>query len=227
MKVQTMQENRQVTEPYPGEVADYANMTDLELVKSCQRRDQMAFQHLYRRNERNVIGILHRLAPEQRDHSDLAQDVFIRLWTSIGGLRNPNAFKKWMSLITKNVFYDELRRRRPRTVSIDSARYETDDDDVALLQIADQSPPPDELVELRELRGMIDRALVKLPVQFHQVIVLRDMEGLSYQEIGEATDTPVGTVKSRIARAREKMQLHLSPYLSGSEIDDRRMRIPA
>lgn len=218
MNVLTMQDTRQKSDLCLGARADYAKMTDLELIAACQNQDCVAFQYLYKRNERIVIGILRRLAPERHDHSDLTQDVFIRLWSAISTLRNPDAFKKWMTLITKHVFYDELRLRRPITISLDSTRIENDNEDVMSLQIADQSPPPDELMELRELREMIDLALVKLPCQFHQAIVLRDMEGLSYEVIGQSTNTPIGTIKSRIARARKKMQLHLSTYLSCSEL---------
>lgn len=192
----------------------YKDMSQIQLVQSCQKRDPVAFKYLIKGCERNVQGTLYRLAPELRDTSDLAQEVFIRLWTSIDKLRNPHSFKTWLSQITTNVFYDELRRRRPATVSIDCVRYLEDGDEGPPLQIEDKSVLPDELAERRELSQVMEQALTVIPNQARMMIVLRDQEGLSYKEIGVITHSALGTVKSRIARARRKMQKIILPYVT-------------
>jgi len=189
-------------------------MTEFQLIDACQRRDQAAFRQLLKTYERFVFGVLYRLAPELADKSDLAQEVFVRMWTSIDKLRNPHAFRSWVSQIATNVLYDEVRRCRPMTVSIDSARFQDDGDEAPPVQIADKSPLPDELIELRELSQMMERALTQIPSPFQMMITMRDIEGLSYDEISELTCSGLGTVKSRIARARTKMQVILSPYVS-------------
>jgi RNA polymerase sigma-70 factor (ECF subfamily) len=191
----------------------YEQIEEVELIQSCQRRDQAAFHCLFKRYERNVRGVLYRLAPELQDTSDLTQEVFIRLWTSIGKLRNPYSFRTWLSQITTNVFYDELRRRRQPTVSLDCGRYGEDGEEGPLLQIADKSPMPDELMDRTELSLVMEKALVQIPQRYRKMIVLRDVNGLSYKQIGEATHSPIGTVKSRVSRARAKMQSILLPYL--------------
>src|SRR5579884_2512762 len=84
--------------------------TDAELILLCQNKNPRAFEELIRRHQRTVYALLYRLAPDWTDTSDLAQEVFIRMWRSIGNLRNPSAFRSWLSQIVTNLFYDELRK---------------------------------------------------------------------------------------------------------------------
>jgi RNA polymerase sigma-70 factor (ECF subfamily) len=196
----------------------YADMSEIELIESCQHSDQVAFKYLIKGCERNVQGALYRLAPELRDTSDLTQEVFLRLWISIGKLRNPYSFKRWLNQITTNVFYDELRRRRTPTVSIDCMRCQEDGNEGPPLQIEDRSASPDELAEGRELNKVIEQSLARMPEHSRMMIVLRDVDGLSYREIGLITHAGLGTVKSRIARARTKMQGMISPYMTSGEL---------
>lgn len=217
MKKQTTQMLHRVgLSPHTGQA--YADMSEVQLIESCQKRDQVAFSYLIKGCERNVQGALYRLAPELRDTGDLAQEVFVRLWISIDKLRNPYSFKSWLNQITANVFYDELRRRRTLTVSIDGMRYLEDGSEGPSLQIEDKSALPDELAEYRELSEVIEQSLARMPVNARAIIVLRDVNGLSYKEIGQITHTAIGTVKSRIARARTKMQVMISPYMTSSEL---------
>lgn len=217
MKAQTTQTISNVGKS-PRAMPEYAAMSEPQLISHCQQKDQVAFQCLLKRYERNVLGLLYRLAPELQDTSDLVQEVHIRLWTSLSKLRNPYAFRAWVNQITTNVFYDELRRRRHPTVSLDSPRYRDDDSEGPLLQIADTAALPDELAERSELRMVMQQALAHMPQRARMMIVLRDLEGLSYQEIAESTHAALGTVKSRIARARARLQVILLPYMSCEEI---------
>jgi RNA polymerase sigma-70 factor (ECF subfamily) len=154
------------------------------------------------------------LAPDWTDTSDLAQEVFIRVYRSINNLRNPSSFRSWLTQIVTNLFYDELRKRPRRlpTVSMDEPTDDEQETDVTR-DIIDSSPQPDEKLLSNEMTDVIRKAMMRLPEQFRTSIVLREVEGLSYEEIAVITKTEMGTVKSRIARARTKLQELLKPYL--------------
>ena len=196
-------------------VTPYSQKNDRDLVIACQRREPAAFEELVKRHQRTVYALLYQLAPEWQDTADLAQEVFIRIWRNINNLRNPSSFSSWLTQIVTNLFYDELRKR-PRqlsTISMDESLEMDDSAEGATRDIADMSSQPDDIVLNREISEAIRQAMTKLPEQFRTAVVLREVEGLSYEEIAILTKTEMGTVKSRIARARSKLQELLKPYL--------------
>jgi RNA polymerase sigma-70 factor (ECF subfamily) len=196
----------------------YSQKSDRDLVLACQRREPAAFEELVKRHQRTVYALLYQLAPDWQDTSDLAQEVFIRVWRSINNVRNPSSFRSWLTQIVTNLFYDELRRRPRRlpTVSMDDTWESDENDDGPTRDIPDNSALPDEKVLTKEATETIRKAMITLPEQFRTAIVLRELEGLSYEEIAILTKTEMGTVKSRIARARTKLQELLKPYLENS-----------
>ncbi|MFR1672917.1 MAG: sigma-70 family RNA polymerase sigma factor, partial [Candidatus Gastranaerophilaceae bacterium] len=123
-------------------------------------------------------------------------------------------FKSWLNQIVTNLFYDELRKsqRRPDTVSIDDENDESPSYAVKF-QLLDKKCKPHEKCMSTELEKVIKDAILELPEQFRIAIILRELQGLSYEEIAEATHSSVGTVKSRIARARGKLQEGLKSYI--------------
>lgn len=193
----------------------HSQKSDRDLILACQRREPLAFEELVKRHQRTVYTLLYQLAPDWTDTADLAQEVFIRVWRSVGNLRNPSSFRSWLAQIVTNLFYDELRKRPRRlpTVSMDETLSGEDGEEGPSRDIADSAPSPDETILRREVSDAIRQAMVKLPEQFRTAIVLREVEGLSYEEIAILTKTEMGTVKSRIARARSKLQELLKPYL--------------
>jgi RNA polymerase sigma-70 factor, ECF subfamily len=196
----------------------YSQKSDRDLVLACQRREPAAFEELVKRHQRTVYALLYQLAPDWSDTSDLAQEVFIRIWRSINNLRNPAAFRSWLTQIVTNLFYDELRKRPRRlpTVSMDESYGDDESGEGLTRDIADSSAQPDDIVLSREITDVIRQAMARLPEQFRTAIVLREVEGLSYEEIALLTKTEMGTVKSRIARARSKLQELLKPYLEST-----------
>lgn len=196
----------------------YSQKSDRDLVLACQKREPAAFEELVKRHQRTVYALIYQLAPEWHDTSDMSQEVFIRVWRNINNLRNPSSFRSWLTQIVTNLFYDELRKRPRRlpTVSMDDTIEGDETADMATRDIADTSALPDEKILSHELSDAIRQAMTKLPEQFRTAIVLREIEGLSYEEIAILTKTEMGTVKSRIARARTKLQELLQPYLSNS-----------
>jgi RNA polymerase sigma-70 factor (ECF subfamily) len=197
----------------------YSQKSDRDLVLACQRREPQAFEELVKRHQRTVYALIYQLAPDWDDTNDLAQEVFIRVWRSINNLRNPASFRSWLTQIVTNLFYDELRKR-PRklpTISMDDSDLGDEGDSNPTRDIPDMSAMPEEKVLNKEVSQVIRQAMLKLPEQFRTAIVLREVEGLSYEEIAVITQTEMGTVKSRIARARTKLQELLKPYIENSQ----------
>jgi RNA polymerase sigma-70 factor, ECF subfamily len=192
--------------------------SDAELVLACQQKDPQAFEILVKRYQRSVYNALYQLAPDWNNTADLCQEVFIRAWRSIHNLRNPRAFRSWLNQITTNLFYDELRKRPKSlsTISMDEP-YDMDEaDESTTRDIADTSSLPEENLQRKELSEAIHNAMAQLPEHFRVAIVLRELQGLSYEEIAVLTQSEMGTVKSRIARARNKVQELLSPYMKSA-----------
>lgn len=198
----------------------YSSKTDAELVLLCQKHDEGAFEELIKRHQRTVYSLLYKLAPEWADTADLAQEAFIRIWRGIDKLQNARSFRSWLTQIVTNLFYDELRKR-PRqlpTLSLDQSFDNEDDQETGTRDVKDTTAGPDELYQRKELNVIVQKAMSSLPEQFRTVIVLRELEGLSYEEIAVLTKTDLGTVKSRISRARTKIQSMLVPYLHADDV---------
>lgn len=194
---------------------DCRELSNTDLVRLAQRKDEQALNELLRRHKKTIINKLYRLAPDWKDTSDLEQEVQIRIWRFIGQLRNPDSFRTWLNQLVVNVFYDELRKR-PRDyqiVSLDEPFAGEASDDCATRDVKDSSQQPDDKLLSDELSAVLEKAMSKISKPFRTVAVLRDVEGLSYEEIANLTGTELGTVKSRIARARMKIQKQILPYL--------------
>ena len=190
-------------------------LEDSELVIACQTGDKEAMECLVKKHQRSVNSLLYQLAPDWGDTSDLAQEVFIRVYRGIHSLRNPKTFRSWLNQIVVNLFYDELRRRPRRlpTLSIDAPIESESGESDLVREIPDPSLKPDERSLVHELDQVIRKAMAGLPEQFRTAIVLRELQGLSYEEISSAIGCELGTVKSRIARARGRLQEVLAPYV--------------
>jgi RNA polymerase sigma-70 factor (ECF subfamily) len=148
------------------------------------------------------------------------QEVLIKIWRGINRLQNPFAFKAWLNQIVANLFYDELRKR-PRHVTVISLDQSSDGEDGQerpTREIEDDAPGPEEIYHRKEFDSAVYDVMKLLPNQFKTVIVLRELEGLSYDEIALLTGSDLGTVKSRISRARTKLQTLLNPYLNADDI---------
>jgi len=194
----------------------YKRYEQKDLIEKAQQDDQLALEELIRRNEKIVYSTLYHLDPNRTDIPDLAQEVLFRVARGIKKLRNAATFKFWLNQIITNLFYDELRRktRRLKTISMDTPYFEGSDEEYSQTRdIIDTGKMPEETTLGGELDQEIKNAIENLPEQFRIVIVLRELQGLSYEEIAEVTHTNIGTVKSRLARARSKLQEQLKPYL--------------
>lgn len=191
-------------------------LSNHDLILRCQtglRPDRAAFAELLRRYQSQVDRVLYHLAPDWSDRADLAQEVWIRVYRNIHRLQEPSKFRGWLSRIATNLFYDELRKRKRvvSPVSLDAPR--SVDDGEMDWEIAGDTPGPEEELTTREFYEQLRDAIADLPEVFRTTIVLREIEGMAYEEIAEVTGVSLGTVKSRIARARARLQSQLQPYL--------------
>ncbi len=194
----------------------YLEASDIEIVQYCQIGNKDAFQELVKRYQKSVFALLYQLAPEWRDLNDLSQEIFIRVFRGIHNLRNPKIFKSWLNQIILNLFYDELRKRprRLKTISIDQSMEDENSESEFIREVKDTGLKPDEIISNNETREAIKKAMAQLPEQFRTAIVLRELQGLQYEEIAEMLGCALGTVKSRIWRARERLQEILEPLLA-------------
>ena len=194
---------------------DYSQMTDTDLVLACQQNDTRALEYLLKRLEPKVKGMIHYAAPECTDIADLVQEVSIRIWQSIHQLRDPRCLKRWVNQMVRNLFYDQLRKRprKYKVVSLDEPISNDYGFDKCTHEIADQSLDPEAELLNNELSNALVEAISALPECYKTAAVLRDVDGLSYEDIAHVTGARVGTIKSRIARARAKIQEQVSPYL--------------
>ncbi|MDJ0714480.1 MAG: sigma-70 family RNA polymerase sigma factor [Prochloraceae cyanobacterium] len=191
-------------------------LSNYDLISRCQegsRPNRAAFEELVRRYQSHIDRVLYHLAPDWQDRTDLAQEVWIRVYRNIKRLQEPSKFRGWLSRIATNLFYDELRKRKRGAQILSIDRPLQVDDGEMDWEIASEHPNPEENLTTREFYEQLKLALADLPEAFRTTIILREIEGLAYEEIAAMTGVSLGTVKSRIARARVKLQSVLQNYL--------------
>ncbi len=195
-----------------GNKLQYKKMPLEELVVLSQQNDFKALEEIIKREQKNVFAAFSYLSRVKENVSDLTQEALLRVAKNIQNLKNPKLFKSWLNQIVTNLFYDELRKsqRKVETISLDD---ESDNSVPIKLQLLDKKCKPHEKCITTELENIIKNAILELPEQFRIAIILRELQGLSYEEIAKATHSSIGTVKSRIARARGKLQEDLKAYI--------------
>jgi RNA polymerase sigma-70 factor (ECF subfamily) len=191
-------------------------LSNYDLIVLCQQGshpDRAAFAELLRRYQSHLDRLFYHLAPDWQERADLAQEVWIRVYRNIHRLQEPAKFRGWLSRIATNLFYDELRKRKRlvEPLSLDAPVYMKDGE--VTWELPSDVPSPTEDLTTREFYEHLQTAISELPETFRTTIVLREIEGLPYEEIAEMTRVSLGTVKSRIARARLKLQSVLQNYL--------------
>ena len=174
-------------------------MNERDLVLRAKRGDQDAFEQLVLDNQNRIYSLALRLMGDREEAADLAQEAFLKAWQGLPTFQGESSFSTWLYRLTSNVCIDALRRNRRRQAVAETVSL---DDDDSWIEPADWEGDPQRLLERAELSRAVERGMEALPDHFRQVLVLRELSGLSYQEIGTAMELDLGTVKSRIARAR-------------------------
>lgn len=188
-------------EPVPENAPD-----DAELVARCQRGDTQAFNELVTRYRGKIYAMIYNMVHNDADAWDLAQDGFLKAWKSIGKFRGQSSFYTWLYRITMNVTIDALRKKQVKS----GTEF---DDAIGLKDIAAGSATtpksdalPHQKMQHAEIRARIDAAIEKLSPEHRAVILMREIDGLEYQEMADALGCSIGTVMSRLFYARKKMQ---------------------
>ena len=183
-------------------------MDEAALIASAQRGNLNAFNELVLAYQDRVYNLAYRIMSDPASAADAAQEAFISAYQHIDGFRGeyPSSFKSWLMRIVSNACYDELRRRKRHPIT-SFEDFEVDEEANPVL--VSEGEEPEEYAEREEMSRVIQAGIQTLPPEQRVTLVLADVQGFSYDEIAEATDAPLGTVKSRLARARGKLRDYL------------------
>lgn len=196
----------------------YSEQLDEELVLRVQRGDKSAYDFLVIKYQHRIIQLVNRYIKDPSEAQDVAQEAFIKAYRALADFRGEAAFFTWLYRIAINTAKNYLLSRSRR-----SANYQVDIQDAEALENAPQlqglETPERELLN-QEIIDAINASIEELPEDMRTAIVLREFEGMSYEEIAEAMDCPVGTVRSRIFRAREAIDNKLNPLLEHGDFYD-------
>ena len=171
-------------------------MDDLDLIASAQQGDRQAFTELVCRYQDSIVNLTYRMCGDIHLAEDAAQEAFVRVWQNLNSYKPQYAFRSWLYKIAANVALDALRRQRP-TAELDS------------LSLADPASSPEQSAEENQRAAHVRRAVAGLSEPLRMVLILREYQELSYQEIADALDIPVGTVMSRLNSARVQLRNEL------------------
>lgn len=187
---------------------DLPNLPDAEVVVLAQQGREPAFRELIRRYERPVFSLIYRMVRDSTASEDLAQDTFIKVLNHLDKYRPEFKFSSWLFKIANNVAIDHLRRRQLDTVSIDGSPHAATaaEAESSSFELADQAESPLDELASRELGAIIEQAIGSLRPEYRNCIMLRHVEGRSYEEIAATLDLPLGTVKTYIHRARHQLR---------------------
>ncbi|HEY0783478.1 MAG TPA: sigma-70 family RNA polymerase sigma factor [Thermoanaerobaculia bacterium] len=175
---------------------------DLDLAERHRVGDVQAFDEVYARYEGMVYNLALRLSGDRDEAADLTQETFLRIYRHLGSFRGRSALKTWIFRIALNHCRDRLSRFRPPMQSI---AEETEDEPFSV-RLTDPGRDPEELAVAADESRRVSRCLAHVPHAFREAVILRDLEGLSYEEIAEVLGVRMGTVRSRIARGREQLR---------------------
>ena len=182
-------------------------LTDQEMIALCRNGDREASNALVLKYQKQVFNIAYGMLSDYEDASDAAQDVFIKVYRSIASFRGQSSFSTWLYRICSNVCNDMLRKRQRRGISIS---LDNDEEDNPASHLPSEEPTPAERLEESERSRAVREAINGLRKEYREIIVFSDMEQLSYEEIAKILRCPVGTVKSRLNRARNALRKKLS-----------------
>lgn len=183
---------------------------DKKLVERVKAGDKRAFDLLVKKYQHKIVALIGRYVYDQHEALDVAQETFIKAYRAIPNFRGDSAFYTWLYRIAINTAKNHLvaRSRRPMDVDVDDAQYFEGENELKDIET------PENSLYREELEQVIKRTLSKLPEDLRVALTLREFDGMSYEDIADVMDCPVGTVRSRIFRAREAIDKEISPLLA-------------
>ncbi len=185
--------------------------SDEDLIRELQKGRKEAFDVIVDRYSGPLHNFIYRIVGDATAAQDLLQETFIRLWTNRQSYREIARFSTWLYTVAGNLAKSELRRRKVRRFFSLSVGAESgfDREDDRTLELPDEDADPETDFERRQILSRVEEEVQRLPVLFREVIILRDLQELSYEEISTILKIPLGTVKSRVNRARMRLQAKL------------------
>jgi RNA polymerase sigma-70 factor (ECF subfamily) len=187
--------------------------SDQDLVAWARRGREEGYRELVRRYQRPVFKLIYRMVREHELAEDLVQETFVKAFSALKSYRPEFKFSSWILRIANNTTINHLKRRHLDTLVLDTWPYASTPRKITArtLQLADRSESTPGRVERRALRSALEQAIARLREKYRRCIILRDIEGRSYEDIAEILDLPVGTVSSYIHRARNELKGMLGP----------------
>lgn len=179
------------------------NVSDEELIKRVKSGDIDAFEEIIAKYEKRVFSLIYNMLKNDNDIEDVAQEVFVKVYKNIDKFHGNSSLYTWIYRITTNLCLDYIKKQKS-VIYIDE-KIQTDDGELDF-QLPSEEKLQDELYEEKELKQKLEKSIAKLPDKQRVMIVLRDIKGLSYEEISEILEIKLGTVKSQINRARLKLK---------------------
>jgi len=185
--------------------------SDLALVQRVKQGDRSAFDLLVAKYQHKILNLIMRYVKDPTEAMDVAQDAFLKAYRAVPAFRGDSAFYTWLYRIAINTAKNHIvaAKRRPMNFELEPSEVESFEPFAALRDI----DSPEHLALTDEIGEVINQAVEDLPEELRTAILLREIEGMSYEEIAEAMDCPVGTVRSRIFRAREAIDKRLAPLM--------------
>lgn len=206
-------EGLNLQEPLKGDRKRFSERTDEELILLVQEGQNQAFDILVGRYKNRLYSYLFRLLGNESEAEEFAQETFVRAYMHADKYRTIARFSTWLYTIATNLVRNRIRniKRRPRMISMWTE--DGDGEDGRWVDIKDDSPTPEETMDRKKLQEMIQQAIEKVPSKYRPAFVLREINGLSYEEIAATTGLKLGTVRSRINRGRMHFKKAVSPLL--------------
>ncbi len=189
------------------------NVRDHQIIQQCLSGDANAFRFIVEKYQRHVSDTIIRMIFDREIARDLTQEVFVKAYLKLHQFNPGYSFKSWIQRIAINHSIDFIRRRKPEYLLLDKPVPGKEGEMV--FQVSDNAPSPQELLEKKETAELVRRAVCHLEPRLRAIIILRHFRDMDYRQISETLNIPIGTVKNRLFRAREKLQ---SILLSGNVV---------
>ena len=180
------------------------SIEEARIIKNAQNGSESDFETLILSCQRKAYSIAYRYLNNQEDAMDALQESFIKAYRSLGTFKGNSSFQTWIYRIVVNTCYDMLRKRKSRIQAV--SLYKNEGDDEYMIEVPDDDKGPEDIIIAQEENADIFKCLEKLPLDHKEITLLRDVEGFSYEEIVDILSITMGTVKSRISRARLRLR---------------------